>query len=110
MSYTYFYWFTTSPEKSGNRVGIHFAKYTYTGEGVRAEEEKKTGASCEQLQFREQCRKMAWMSGEPLVSKLAALAKYAVLPGVMAAAVIYSPPDFVLRKPKPSSSSSSSSS
>lgn len=50
------------------------------------------------------------MSGEALVSKLAMLAKYAVLPGVMAAAVIYSPPDFLIPKPKPKPSSSSSSS
>ncbi|KAM1014429.1 hypothetical protein ACFX2I_044311 [Malus domestica] len=35
---------------------------------------------------------MALMRGEPLVAKLAALAKYVVFPGAMAAAVIYSPP------------------
>nr|GLL37118.1 DNA helicase [Ipomoea trifida]GMD40303.1 DNA helicase [Ipomoea batatas]GMD41975.1 DNA helicase [Ipomoea batatas]GMD43561.1 DNA helicase [Ipomoea batatas]GMD46678.1 DNA helicase [Ipomoea batatas] len=50
---------------------------------------------------------MAWMIGEPLVSKLAVLSKYFVLPAAMAAAVIYSPPDFATEKPKSSSSSSS---
>ena len=34
------------------------------------------------------------MRGEPLVTKLAVLAKYVVLPGAMAAAVLYSPPDY----------------
>ncbi|KAK9216996.1 hypothetical protein WN944_009008 [Citrus x changshan-huyou] len=37
---------------------------------------------------------MAIMRGEPLVAKLAALAKYVVLPGSMAAALIYSPPQY----------------
>ncbi|KAL7261565.1 hypothetical protein ACSBR1_000078 [Camellia fascicularis] len=45
---------------------------------------------------------MMMMRGEPLVAKLAVLAKYAVLPGAMVAALIYSPPHY-------SSSSSSSS-
>lgn len=39
-------------------------------------------------------RGMVLMRGEPLVTKLAALAKYVVFPGAMAAAVIYSPPDY----------------
>ncbi|CAL5331982.1 unnamed protein product [Camellia sinensis] len=47
---------------------------------------------------------MMMMRGEPLVAKLAVLAKYAVLPGAMVAALIYSPPHYA------SSSSSSSSS
>ena len=34
------------------------------------------------------------MRGELLVTKLAVLAKYVVLPGAMAAAVLYSPPDY----------------
>uniref|UniRef100_A0A7N2M7F2 Uncharacterized protein n=2 Tax=Fagaceae TaxID=3503 RepID=A0A7N2M7F2_QUELO len=37
---------------------------------------------------------MVFMRGEPLVAKLAVLAKYVVLPGAMAAAVIYSPPGY----------------
>ncbi|KAK2660936.1 hypothetical protein Ddye_007469 [Dipteronia dyeriana] len=37
---------------------------------------------------------MAFMRGEPLVAKLAALAKFGVLPGAMIAALIYSPPDY----------------
>ncbi|KAG2698054.1 hypothetical protein I3760_07G133200 [Carya illinoinensis] len=37
---------------------------------------------------------MAFMRGEPLVTKLAVLAKYVVLPGAMVAALIYSPPDY----------------
>ncbi|KAG2693004.1 hypothetical protein I3843_08G076000 [Carya illinoinensis] len=37
---------------------------------------------------------MTLMRGEPLVMKLAALAKYVVLPGAMAAALIYSPPHY----------------
>ncbi|CAL5384422.1 unnamed protein product [Camellia sinensis] len=45
---------------------------------------------------------MMVMRGEPLVAKLAVLAKYAVLPGAMVAALIYSPPHYA------SSSSSSS--
>ena len=48
---------------------------------------------------------MAFMRGEPLVSKLAMLAKYAVLPGAMIAALIYSPPDYSSsKKPDPHSS------
>ena len=47
---------------------------------------------------------MMMMRGEPLVTKLAVLAKYVVLPGAMAAAVLYSPPDYA------SSSSSSNNS
>ncbi|KAM7496530.1 hypothetical protein LguiA_020944 [Lonicera macranthoides] len=48
-----------------------------------------------------------FMRGEPLVAKLAVLAKYAVLPGAMAVALIYSPPDYALpKKQNPSSSSS----
>lgn len=42
-------------------------------------------------------RGMALMRGEPLVAKLAALAKYVVFPGAMAAAVIYSPPGYALK-------------
>lgn len=34
---------------------------------------------------------MSLMRGEPLVSKLATLAKFVVLPGAMVAAMIYSP-------------------
>ncbi|KAG7024085.1 hypothetical protein SDJN02_12898, partial [Cucurbita argyrosperma subsp. argyrosperma] len=37
---------------------------------------------------------MALMRGEPLVRKLAVFAKYAVLPAAMAAALLYSPPDY----------------
>ncbi|KAE8057437.1 hypothetical protein FH972_014130 [Carpinus fangiana] len=37
---------------------------------------------------------MALMRGEPLVKKLALLAKYVVLPGAMVAALVYSPPDY----------------
>ncbi|KAG8632203.1 hypothetical protein MANES_18G002601v8 [Manihot esculenta] len=37
---------------------------------------------------------MAFMRGEPLVAKLAAVAKYGVLPGAMVAALIYSPPRY----------------
>jgi hypothetical protein len=39
-------------------------------------------------------RAMALMRGEPLVKKLALLAKYVVLPGAMVAALVYSPPDY----------------
>lgn len=46
------------------------------------------------------------MKGEPLVTKLAALAKYAVLPGTMIAALIYSPPNYAYSK-KPQSSPTS---
>lgn len=45
------------------------------------------------------------LKGEPLVTKLAAVAKYAVLPGAMIAALIYSPPDFLSKKPQPASDS-----
>lgn len=38
------------------------------------------------------------MRGEPLVRKLAVFAKYLVLPGAMAAALVYSPPDYVYYK------------
>lgn len=41
---------------------------------------------------------MAFMRGELLVAKLAALARFMVLPGAMAAAVIYSPPDYSSKK------------
>ncbi|KAK6939190.1 hypothetical protein RJ641_028721 [Dillenia turbinata] len=41
---------------------------------------------------------MVFMRGEPLVAKLALLAKYAILPGAMAAALVYSPPDYFLKK------------
>ncbi|KAK3232042.1 hypothetical protein Dsin_003923 [Dipteronia sinensis] len=37
---------------------------------------------------------MSFMRGEPLVAKLAALAKYGVLPGAMIAALVYSPPEY----------------
>ncbi|KAL3510646.1 hypothetical protein ACH5RR_030047 [Cinchona calisaya] len=46
------------------------------------------------------------MKGEPLVTKLAVLSKYAVLPCAMIAALIYSPPDYALSK-KPQSFSAS---
>ncbi|KAF4349325.1 hypothetical protein G4B88_003157, partial [Cannabis sativa] len=39
--------------------------------------------------------KMAFLKGEPLIRKLALVSKYAVLPGAMIAALVYSPPDFV---------------
>ncbi|GER49692.1 lipoteichoic acid synthase [Striga asiatica] len=45
------------------------------------------------------------MKGEPLVAKLAAAAKYGVLPAAMIAALVYSPPDFVSTK-KPANSGS----
>lgn len=34
------------------------------------------------------------MKGKPLVAKLAAAAKFVVLPGAMVAAVLYSPPEY----------------
>ncbi|KAF4352412.1 hypothetical protein G4B88_018844 [Cannabis sativa] len=49
--------------------------------------------------------KMAFLKGEPLIRKLALVSKYAVLPGAMIAALVYSPPDFVYysnNNPKPS--------
>ncbi|KAI3459930.1 hypothetical protein Pfo_016593 [Paulownia fortunei] len=49
------------------------------------------------------------LKGEPLVTKLAAVARYGVLPGAMIAALFYSPPDYALPK-KPADSGSSSSS
>ncbi|KAG5627582.1 hypothetical protein H5410_012800 [Solanum commersonii] len=48
---------------------------------------------------------MSLMKGEPLVRKIALIAKYAVFPGAMAAAVIYSPPTYASYY-KPQSSSS----
>jgi len=42
-----------------------------------------------------------FMRGEPLVAKLAVVAKYVVLPAAMAAAVIYSPPDYSFSKNNP---------
>lgn len=45
--------------------------------------------------------------GQPLVSKLATLAAYVVLPGAMAAAVMYSPPDYARSSTKPSNVKSS---
>ncbi|KAF9683269.1 hypothetical protein SADUNF_Sadunf05G0195400 [Salix dunnii] len=36
-----------------------------------------------------------FMKGEPLVAKLAAIAKFGVFPAVMAAALFYSPPDYI---------------
>ncbi|KZV40838.1 hypothetical protein F511_29190 [Dorcoceras hygrometricum] len=46
------------------------------------------------------------LKGEPLVTKLAAVAKYGVLPAAMLAAVVYSPPDYARpKKPSPTSSS-----
>ncbi|KAJ6306158.1 hypothetical protein OIU77_020351 [Salix suchowensis] len=39
-----------------------------------------------------------FMKGEPLVAKLAAIAKFGVFPAVMAAALFYSPPDYVFSK------------
>lgn len=44
---------------------------------------------------------MAIMRGEPLVTKLAMLAKYVVFPGAMVAALVYSPPDFASKKEEP---------
>ncbi|KGN55532.1 hypothetical protein Csa_011995 [Cucumis sativus] len=41
---------------------------------------------------------MALMKGEPLLRKLAVFAGYIVLPGAMAAALIYSPPDYIYSK------------
>ncbi|KAG5542723.1 hypothetical protein RHGRI_015739 [Rhododendron griersonianum] len=49
---------------------------------------------------------MAFMRGEPLVAKLAVIAKYGVLPGAMIAALIYSPPDYVSSKKHDHASSS----
>ncbi|CAI0381589.1 unnamed protein product [Linum tenue] len=37
---------------------------------------------------------MAFMRGEPLLSKLSALSQYVVLPGAMIAALFYSPPRY----------------
>ncbi|KAF5959774.1 hypothetical protein HYC85_000983 [Camellia sinensis] len=48
---------------------------------------------------------MAFMRGESLVAKLAVLAKYAVLPRAMVAALFYSPPDYSSFKKHSSSSS-----
>lgn len=39
-----------------------------------------------------------FMKGEPLVAKLAAIAKFGVFPAAMAAALFYSPPDYVFSK------------
>nr|AFK39490.1 unknown [Lotus japonicus] len=36
---------------------------------------------------------MAFMKGKPLVTKVAALARYGLLPGAMVAALVYSPPN-----------------
>ncbi|KAL5845502.1 hypothetical protein ACOSQ3_011557 [Xanthoceras sorbifolium] len=47
---------------------------------------------------------MSFMRGEPLVAKLAVLAKYAVLPGAMIAALVYSPPDYASSSKNESSS------
>ncbi|KAK4387831.1 hypothetical protein Sango_2389700 [Sesamum angolense] len=47
------------------------------------------------------------LKGQPLVTKVAAVAKYGVLPGAMIAALVYSPPDYALSK-KPSDSGASS--
>ncbi|KAF3446925.1 hypothetical protein FNV43_RR12105 [Rhamnella rubrinervis] len=48
--------------------------------------------------WREKKDEMAWMRGEPLVAKMAWLARYAVVPGAMIAALIYSPPDYASSK------------
>ncbi|KAJ1427993.1 hypothetical protein SESBI_09387 [Sesbania bispinosa] len=37
---------------------------------------------------------MAFMKGKPLVTKVAALARYGLLPGAMVAALVYSPPHY----------------
>nr|GMC71182.1 DNA helicase [Ipomoea batatas] len=62
------------------------------------------------VEFSELCsfqqRRMAWMSIEPLVSKLDMLSKYFILLAIMVATMIYSPPDFATENPKSSSSSS----
>ncbi|KAJ8422780.1 hypothetical protein Cgig2_026692 [Carnegiea gigantea] len=42
--------------------------------------------------------RMVLVKGEPLVHKLAMIAKYVVFPGAMAAALVYSPPEY--NKPK----------
>ncbi|OIT29793.1 hypothetical protein A4A49_16418 [Nicotiana attenuata] len=52
-------------------------------------------------------KQMALMKGEPLVRKVALIAKYVVFPGAMAAAVIYSPPTYASYYSKSQSSSSS---
>ena len=49
---------------------------------------------------------MAFMRGEPLVTKLAVLAKYVMLPGAMLAAVVYSPPDYASSSKKDNSTTS----
>ncbi|XAR61511.1 hypothetical protein NMG60_11015956 [Bertholletia excelsa] len=49
---------------------------------------------------------MAFMRGEPLVAKLAVLAKYGVFPGAMIAALVYSPPDYASSKKRDDQSSS----
>ncbi|PIN26713.1 hypothetical protein CDL12_00523 [Handroanthus impetiginosus] len=50
------------------------------------------------------------LKGHPLVTKVAVVAKYGVLPASMIAALIYSPPDYVSPKQSthPAASNSSS--
>lgn len=48
-----------------------------------------------------------FMKGQPLVSKLAALAEYAVLPAAMVAAIVYSPPNYMRSSDKSSNAKSS---
>ncbi|KAL0322815.1 UNVERIFIED_CONTAM: hypothetical protein Sangu_1900800 [Sesamum angustifolium] len=47
------------------------------------------------------------LKGQPLVTKVAAVAKYGVLPGAMIAALVYSPPDYALSKKLSDSGASS---
>lgn len=42
----------------------------------------------------EEIERMAIMRGEPLVAKLAAVAKYVPLPGAMVAALVFSTPQY----------------
>ena len=47
---------------------------------------------------------MAFMKGKPVVTKVAALAKYGVLPGAMVFALVYSPPHSSNNKHAPATS------
>ncbi|PIN05262.1 hypothetical protein CDL12_22202 [Handroanthus impetiginosus] len=49
------------------------------------------------------------LKGQPLVTKVAAVAKYGVLPAAMIAALVYSPPDYSSPKKPPHSAASDSS-
>ncbi|CAA3024890.1 hypothetical protein CDL12_12699 [Olea europaea subsp. europaea] len=50
------------------------------------------------------------LKGEPLVTKLAKVAQYGVLPGAMIAALVHSPPDYISPKKTSDSKTPSSSS